>query len=162
MTNDDVVKALEKKGKSGAKDIGTDQKTMEALEAAGVVRRNGHISTGKRGRPPIAWELVDASKVDQVEVVTRTKRDASDMTPAWEGKARAREKREKEEKQNRARELKELKSVLPTLEPDYDKALALAVKATEPKEIVKRFNRADQIQNDILGTVRRIRVLEAA
>ena len=32
--------------------------SMVALEEAGAVTRDGTISTGKRGKPPIAWVLV--------------------------------------------------------------------------------------------------------
>lgn len=54
-----LVRLLEKKKRASATDLGTDTKTMEALASAGVVKKDGTIKTGRRGKPPAAWVLLE-------------------------------------------------------------------------------------------------------
>jgi hypothetical protein len=60
----------------------------------------------------------------------------------------------------RKEELKLLKASLPRLRREYDKAYKVALAATKPEDITKKWNRADQAQDAILATCRRIRALE--
>lgn len=54
-----LLALLEKKGRCGAKDLGTTGPVMNALVDSGHVRRDGKIHTGKRGKPPIAYVIND-------------------------------------------------------------------------------------------------------
>jgi hypothetical protein len=85
----------------------------------------------------------------------------NDMTAARlakEAKARERAKQVLQDKKNR---LKELKQSQPKLQKDYVTALSKAVKLErKPEEMRKAFNKADQLQAQIIGTVRAISNLE--
>src|ERR1044072_7069912 len=52
---EEIVEFLKANGRSTVKQIGTDNPTIYALEAKGVVQRDGIIPQGGRGRPPVAW-----------------------------------------------------------------------------------------------------------
>lgn len=73
-----VVALLEEKGRATRLELGTDAATMKTLESAGLVVRDGVISTGKKGKPPIAYVVAkgrsaeDASAISVVPKRTRS------------------------------------------------------------------------------------------
>jgi hypothetical protein len=157
MTTEEIIASLEK-GNATVKEIGTDNPTMYKLEKAGVVRKTGEVKkTSKgRGRPAVVWALADASKADKVPAPGQ-KRDKRDMSAAHAAKRAKKVEREKAALKEKKQELKRLKVEIPTLEPKYDSALAEAIK----KNTKSHWNKADQLQNAIIGGNRRIRALEA-
>lgn len=159
MTPDEIVAALEKLGRASRVQIGTDQKTMEALEAKGVVARNGTIDTGSRGRPPIAWVLIDGDKANDVEIAPvkkGAKGSPEHVAAMQEGRRKAREKREKEQFKARQLELERLEKEVPGLWPQYDKAINEAIK----KNTNAAWNKANNLQNAIISSGSQIRRLK--
>lgn len=159
MTPEEIVAALEKLGRASRVQIGTDQKTMEALEAAGVVAQDGTIDTGKRGRPPIAWILVNGDKATEVTELPGTKGrgNPEHVKAMQEGRRKAREKREKDERKAKQAALKQLEKEVPDLWPKYDKAIEQAVK----KNTNTAWNKANNLQNAIISSSGQIRKLKA-
>lgn len=163
MTPEEIVEALTKSKRLGTHELGGDKNTLVVMQEAGVVKPDGTIKTGKKGRPPIAWVLADKSKVDKVEVVKpKKKRDASDMSAAHQGRRKAREQREKEDIEAQKVELKELKANLPGYQKKYDSALKDTRKAKAENDIKSTFDAADRWQNAVISTSRRIKQLEEA
>lgn len=71
-----IVGLLEKKKRASATELGTNKQTMDILKEAGLVREDGKIKTGKRGKPPIAYVLADGkTAADAAEVEIEEKRE---------------------------------------------------------------------------------------
>lgn len=73
-----IIARLKKKGRASANELGTDSATMKLLKDAKVVREDGKISLGGRGRPPTAWILVEGASLDKLpEIQEPKKRDGT-------------------------------------------------------------------------------------
>jgi predicted ArsR family transcriptional regulator len=157
MTTEEIIAALEDKGRATVKEIGADNPTMYKLEKAGVVVKTDETRrSGGRGRPAVVWTLGDKSKAAEVPKPGK-KKDKRDMSAAHKGKRKKREQREKEELKRKKEELKRLKKEIPTLMPQYEEALAKALK----KDVAGLWKQAEQLQNSIIGGNRRIKTLES-
>lgn len=158
MTTEEIIAALEDKGRATVKEIGTDNPTLYKLEKAGVVRKTDEVKkTSKgRGRPAVVWELADKSKADQVPAPGQ-KRDKRDMSAAHAAKRQKKAEREKQALKEKKSRIKELKKEIPELFPKYDKALDEALK----KNTAGHWNKVENLQNAIIGGTATIRRLEA-
>lgn len=147
MTTEEIIAALEDKGRATVKEIGTDNPTLYKLEKAGVVRKTDEVRRGEgRGRPAVVWELADKSKADKVPEPGQ-KRDKRDMSAAHAAKRKKKAEREKEALKDKKKRIAELKKEVPALFPKYDAALSEALK----KNTKGHWNTVEQLQNAIIG-----------
>ena len=157
MTPEEIVAYLEEHGRSTVKQIGTDNATMYALEKAGAVQKDGSIPGEGRGRPPTAWIVANGEVATEVEAPgTKGRGNPEHIRAMQEGRERKRREREKAELKAKKDELKALKSES-DLMPEYEKAVKVAL----DKNTKKHWQKAEQLQNSIIGKNHRIRSLES-
>lgn len=157
MTPEEIVAFLEKNGRSTVADIGTDNATMYALEKAGAVQKDGIIRRegAGRGRPPTAWIVANGEVAATVEAPgTKGRGSPEHVKKMHEGRDKARREREKAARKEKEKELKELKKL--DLFPAYSEAVDKAVK----NDSKAAWNKAENLQNQILSSGNRIRNLE--
>lgn len=111
----------------------------------------------KRGRRPINCPEHTPSSATEP---SRPRRSIDPLAKAREIKAQRAQEREHERREQERQELSRLREQLPTLSAQYEEALTIAVAAKSDDAIESAFNRADSIQNMILGISKRIRRLE--
>ena len=157
MTPEEIVAYLEKNGRSTVAEIGTDNPTMYALEKAGAVQKDGikRSENAGRGRPPTAWIVANGEVATEVEAPgTKGRGNPEHVKAMQEGRIKARKKREQEDRKAKEKELKELKKL--DLFPAYSEAVDKAVK----NDTKAAWNKAENLQNQILSSGNRIRNLE--